>query len=362
MARGYLVLEDGTKYEGELFGSESGTVGEVVFATGMSGYQETLVDPACRGQVVVMTYPLIGNYGVAEEYFDEREVHARGIVVREYCRDPSPMYDGRTIDEFLKAKGTPGISGIDTREIVLRIRSAGTMRGAIVGGDADLDKVVADLAGMEFPCETNLVSEVTCGSIEEIRSGKDVTVGIIDCGAREWLVRTLSERFDVVRFPYDTPVDVIGGYGVDGIVVSDGPGNPSNPEIASTVVATVSALAKGGMPVFGIGFGGLATVLAMGGSVRKLKFGHNGASQPVKYNGRVHITTQNHCFTVEEGSLDGTGLVADQVNVNDGTIEGTHHESLPILTVQYHPEAAPGPWDGSQIYDRFARMIEEGRF
>lgn len=359
MARGFLVLEDGTAFEGELFGSERETDGEVVFATGMSGYQESLTDPSYRGQILVMTYPLIGNYGITEEYFQSRSVHTRGLVVREHCTDPSPMYGGRTLDDFLRFYGIPGISGIDTRELVIRIRTGGTVRGAIVGGDADIAEVAARLRGMPFPSEGNLVGEVSPTKIVRSYTGKEMTVGMIDCGAKSWIGKCLSDRFNLVTFPYDTPADVIEESGVQGVLISNGPGDPSHPSVSPTV-RTIEELSSV-MPLFGICFGSQLIALAMGGSTYKLKFGHRGCNQPVKFDGRVYITSQNHGFAVDENSLEGTGLEVNQVNVNDGSVEGVRHRDLPIFTSQYHPEASPGPWDTSFLFDRFADMIKGAR-
>lgn len=360
MARGYLVLEDGTAYEGELFGKQVDTVGEVVFGTGMSGYQESLTDPSYEGQILIMTYPLIGNYGVTEEYFQSRSIHTRGLVVREYCKEPSPMYNGRTIDEFLKFYGIPGISGIDTRELVIRIRTGGTVKGAIVSADADLEKVAKDLRSMPYPSESNLVEKVSCREITRDYTGKDMTVGMIDCGAKTWIAKSLAERFNLVTFPYDTPADVIVDSGVQGVLISNGPGDPSHPAILNSTVKTIQDLSTQ-LPLFGICFGSQLIGIAMGGSTYKLKFGHRGCNQPVKYEGRVYITSQNHGFAVDENSLEGTDLIVNQVNVNDGSVEGVEHKNLPIFTSQYHPEASPGPWDTSFLFDKFAHMIKEGR-
>ncbi len=360
MARGYLVLEDGTVFEGELFGKEVETAGEVVFGTGMSGYQESLTDPSYEGQILVMTYPLIGNYGVSERYFQSAAIHTRGLVVREYCKDPSPMYGGRTIDDFLKAYGVPGISGIDTRELVIKIRTGGTVKGAIVRDGSDLEKVIKDLKAMPNPTETNLVGLTSCKEITRIDSGKDITVGLLDCGAKSWIAHSLSERFNLITFPYDTPSDVIMESGVQGLLISNGPGDPAHPAIKNTTVKAISDLSTQ-IPLFGICFGSQLIGLALGGSTYKLKFGHRGCNQPVRYNGRVYITSQNHGFAVDEHSLDGTGLVVDQVNVNDGSVEGVRHKDLPIFTSQYHPEASPGPWDTSFLFDKFGKMIKEGK-
>ena len=360
MARGYLVLEDGTVYEGELFGKECESFGEVVFSTGMGGYQESLTDPSFQGQILVMTYPLIGNYGISDDFYQSEAIHTRGLVVRELCRDPSPMYGGRTLDDFLKKYGIPGISGIDTRDLVIKIRTAGTVKGAITTADADLDEVVSNLRSMPFPSDGNLVGEVACKEIHRIDTGKEMTVGMIDCGAKSGILRDLSSRFNVVVFPYDTPADVIVESKVQGVLISNGPGDPAHPDIVRTTVETVKGLSTQ-LPLYGICFGSQLIGMAMGGRTYKLKFGHRGCNQPVKYDDRVYITSQNHGFAVDAHSLDGTGLIVDQVNVNDGSVEGVRHRDLPIFTSQYHPEASPGPWDTSFLFDKFGKMVKEGR-
>ncbi len=360
MAKGYLVLEDGTVFEGELFGAQCESDGEVVFTTGMCGYQESLTDPSFKGQILVMTYPLIGNYGVADEYYQSRSIHVRGLVVREYCRDPSPIYGGRTIDDFLRTFGIPGISGIDTRELVIRIRTGGTVKGVITSDIEDIENLVRRLQTMPAPSDSNLVAEVSSKEIVRYDNGKEVTVGMIDCGAKFGIIRDLNSRFNVISFPYDTPANVIVDSGVQGVLISNGPGDPAHPDIARATVKTVSDLATQ-LPLFGICFGSQLIGIAMGGSTYKLKFGHRGCNQPVKCDDRVYITSQNHGFAVDEHSLDGTGLVVNQVNVNDGSVEGMVHRDLPIFTSQYHPEASPGPCDTSYLFDWFGRVIRKGR-
>ena len=281
MARGYLVLEDGTVFEGNLFGSDRVTEGEVVFATGMSGYQESLTDPSYSGQILVMTYPLIGNYGISDDFYQSDSVHVRGLVVREYCTEPSPMYGGRTLDDFLKQYDVPAISGIDTRELVIKIRTGGTVKGAITSDGSDLDGVAERLRRMPAPSESNLVADVSCKSITREDTGHEITVGMIDGGAKAGIPRDLKARFNLVTFPYDTPADVILESGVKGVLISNGPGDPSHPDIVATTVRTIRDLSSQ-MPMFGICYGSQLIGIAMGGSTYKLKFGHRGCNQPVK--------------------------------------------------------------------------------
>ena len=360
MAKSYLVLEDGTVFEGEPFGYRASATGEVVFSTGMSGYQESLTDPSFRGQILVMTYPLIGNYGINDDYHQSEQVHTRGLVVREYCKEPSPMYGGRTLDDFLKCNKVPGISGIDTRDVVIRIRTKGTFKGAITEDKDGIEDLIKELQRMPSPSESNLVDEVSSKKIEKYDFGKEMCVGLLDCGEKSGILRDLALRFNVTVFPYNTPADVIMDNKVKGILLSNGPGDPSHPDILRTTAKTVSDLSVQ-IPMFGICLGSQIVGVAMGGKTYKMKFGHRGSNQPVKYDGRVFITSQNHGFAVDENSLEGKDLIANQINVNDGTVEGLRHRDLPVFTSQYHPEASPGPWDTSFLFDRFAGALKEGR-
>ena len=365
MAKSYLVLEDGTVYEGEPFGHRSDAFGEVVFATGMCGYQESLTDPSYKGQILVMTFPLIGNYGTISDFYQSDSVHARAVVCREYCKEPSDMYNGKTIDEFLKDHHVPGISGVDTRDLVIKIRNGGTLKGALTEDYDSIPDLIEKIRAAPAPSEGNLVGEVSCKQIVEYYEGKDITVGLLDCGEKSGILRDLRSRYNVVMFPYDTPSDVIteyklNGRKIQGVQLSNGPGDPSHPVIRDTAVKTIKDLAVQ-LPLFGICFGNQLTAIAFGASTYKMKFGHRGCNQPVMYEGKVYITSQNHGFAVDENTLECTGLIADQFNVNDGTVEGMRHKDLPIYTAQYHPEASPGPWDTSFLFDKFGKIIKEGR-
>ena len=359
MSKSYLVLEDGTVYEGEHFGYQTDAFGEVVFSTGMDGYQEGLTDPSYQGQILVMTFPLVGDYGTTDDFFQSDSVHARALVVREYCKEPSDMYSGKTIDEFLKNYKVPGISGIDTRDLVIKIRTNGTLKGAVTCDKESIPDIVEKLKKMPAPSKSNLVGEVSCKDIMRFDSGKELTVGLIDCGEKTGILRDLRSRFNVVMFPYDTPADVIVESKVQGALVSNGPGDPSHPMVIDNTAKTLSDLSTQ-MPLYGICFGSQVLSLALGGKTYKMKFGHRGCNQPVMYEGRVYITSQNHGFAVDGDSLDGTGLIVDQYNVNDHTVEGVKHKDLPIFASQYHPEASPGPWDTAFLFDRFGKVVKEG--
>ena len=360
MANNFLVLEDGTVLEGESFGYEGTSFGEVVFTTGMGGYQEGLTDPSFRGQLLIFTYPLIGNYGVRPEFEQSNGVHVRGVVVREYCKEPSMMYGGAPLDQYLKDHKIPAISGIDTRELVVKIRQQGSFMGAIVNNEDDISEVIKKFKTMPHPFEENLVADVSVKKVVDYNNKKEITIGMIDCGTKKAIIDSLGQRFNVKLFPYDTPAQAIIDSGVKGVMISNGPGDPAHPEIVKTVVKAINDLSTQ-IPMMGICYGSQLIALGLGGKTYKMKFGHRGENQPVKFEGRVYITSQNHGFAVDEKSLEGTGLVVNQVNVNDGTVEGVKHKDLPIFTSQYHPEASPGPMDTTFLFDRFKKMIEEAR-
>ena len=356
----YLVLEDGTCYEGDSFGYDADAFGEVVFSTGMSGYQESLTDPSYRGQILTMTFPTVGNYGITDDFFQSNGIHCRALVVREHTRIPSDSYGGRTLDDFLKEYKVPGISGIDTRDLVIKIREFGTLKGAVIRDEDKIEETIEKLKRMPAPSDSDLVGEVTCPAIKKLDNSKEFTVGLLDCGMKARIADDLSEYFNVILFPYDTPSDVIMESGINGMLVSNGPGDPSHPNIIKGPVKTVSDLSTV-MPIMGICLGNQITSLAFGGKTYKMKFGHRGCNQPVSFEGRVYITSQNHGFAVDEQSLDGTGLIADQFNINDHTVEGMRHKDLPIFTSQYHPEANPGPYDTKFLFNRFYNAVKEAK-
>ena len=360
MARGYLVLEDGTVYEGSIFGYRSSASGEVVFTTGMSGYQESITDPSCRSQLLVMSYPLIGDCGIIEGYSQSDRVQIGGLIVREHCVVPTEAYGGSSIDSFLDEHGVPGISGIDTRDLIVRIRDKGTMKGAIVSDGRNPKDVVKELESLDLNPEISPVSGVSAKEIYGIDSGKELTVGVLDCGSRTAIIENLSSRFNVTVFPYDTPSDVITARKVDGLVFTNGPGDPAHKDILNTVVRTGKDL-TGVLPMYGICFGSQTLALSFGAETYKMSVGHRGNNQPVLFEDRVYITSQNHGYAVSEESLEGTGLIANHINVNDGTVEGCRHKDLDIFTTQYHPEAGPGPADTLFLFDRFGKVMKEAK-
>jgi carbamoyl-phosphate synthase small subunit len=360
MAQCFLILEDGTIMEGTGFGSEETTYGEVVFTTGMTGYQEGLTDPSYRGQILIMSYPLAGNYGVSQQDFESDRVQVNGFVVRENCTVPSSMYGGEPIESLLTEYGVPGISEVDTRSLIIGIREHGTLRGAIAYNE-DLDEVLDKVRSMPFPAERNLVSEVSTPKIIRYPKEGAKTVALVDCGVKNSIIRELRKRFSVVQVPYDAPPSFFRNEEIDGILVSNGPGDPSIPELMSSAVSTLATL-KDDYPMMGICMGNLLIGLAFGASTYKMNFGHRGANQPVRFRDKVFITSQNHGYALELESLEEGELIADQLNVNDGTVEGLRHPELPIFTTQYHPEVSPGPRDTVFLFDEFKEMVEGARW
>jgi carbamoyl-phosphate synthase small subunit len=361
MSRCFLVLEDGTILEGTGFGYEKTTYGEVVFNTGMTGYQESLTDPSYLGQILIMSYPLIGNYGTNPYDVESDKVQVRGFAVRQNCMEPSDMYQGRTLDAYLKENKIPGISDLDTRSAIIRIREKGTPRGAIVF-DEDPMEVLEKVRNMPYPSDENLVGQASIKMPvrhESIKKGAK-TIALFDCGAKENILRELRKRFNIIQLPYDTPAQWFRDHEVDGVMISNGPGDPDHPDMRTATIRTVREI-KEDLPIMGICMGNQILALAFGGHTYKLKFGHRGVNQPVKHKGRVYITSQNHGYAVDPKSLEGTGLEVSHVNANDGTLEGMTHKELPIFSVQYHPEACPGPRDTTFLFDDFVKLLEARR-
>jgi len=353
--RGYLVLEDGAIFQGEVFGARKEVLGEVVFATGMTGYQESLTDPSYCGQILVSSYPLIGNYGVNKHDHQSDRVQVWGYAVKERCTHPSHRDCESTIDQFLAKDSVPGIYGIDTRALIRKLRNSGTMKGGI--GTADPSDLLEKIKRMEHPENSNLVARVSTNSIQTRGGGRSKTVAILDCGVKSDILLELSKRFNVIQLPFDTPEQDVRDLKPDGIFITNGPGNPAHPEMLSTTVATLRGL-KEDFPMMGICLGHQLLSLMFGAKTYKLKFGHRGINQPVKLEDRVYITSQNHGFAVDEDSAKDAGLEITVTNLNDGTVEGMRHRTLPIFSVQFHPEAHPGPTDTSFLFDRFKKMLE----
>lgn len=355
----YLILEDGTVFEGAAFGSEGASVGEIVFNTSMTGYQEILSDPSYCGQIVTMTYPLIGSYGINSDDFESIEPAAKGMVVRELAEFPSNFRSNMTLDELLRSKGIPGISGIDTRKLTRLIRSKGTVKGVLTaaGERVAVEEIVQQLRATVLA--SNQVAQVS--TMRPYPSpGRGKRVVLIDYGMKHGILRELNKRdCDVIVVPYNTTSKEILAWGPDGVMLSNGPGDPKDVEECVEVVREL----LGEVPIFGICLGHQLFARACGADTFKLKFGHRGGNHPVRdlVTGRIEITSQNHGYAVDEDTLQGTRLKVTHSALNDGTNEGLAHLDYPAFTVQYHPESSPGPEDSNYLFDRFIDVMNATR-
>lgn len=350
-----LILEDGTVFVGKGFGSEIEKDGEVVFTTGMVGYQETLSDPSFCGQIVTFTYPLVGNYGINRDDFETISPSVHGLIVKEVCENPSNFRSNRTLDQLLKEKNIPGLSNIDTRMLTRIIREHGTVKGRMCSMDVDVDEIISELKTTEF--FTDHVKRVSTENPYP-SPGRGHRIVLVDFGMKHGILRELNKRdCDVIVVPYNTTAEEILSMNPDGIMLSNGPGDPKDVPEAIEMIKGV----LGKVPLFGICLGHQLFALACEANTEKLKFGHRGANHPVKHlaSGRVDITSQNHGYTVEMESVAGTDLEVTHVALNDGTVEGLKHKTMAAFTVQYHPEASPGPTDANHLFDQFLEMIEK---
>jgi carbamoyl-phosphate synthase small subunit len=356
-----LALEDGTVVEGEGFGAEGTAVGELVFATSFTGYEEALTDPSYKGQILMLTFPLIGNYGVSGAKFQSEGIKVEGFVVRERCKFPSHYKSTRSIEEFLKDEGVPGISEIDTRMLTRKTRRYGTMKACLkMGCTEEEEKALALGLAKTQPdiSELDLIERVTCKQPYRIR-GKGKRIVVMDLGVKRNILKNLAERdWDIFVFPATSKESAIRGSEPDAVLLSNGPGDPKRGKNALDVVKNLA----GKIPIFGICLGHQIIALALGCDTYKLKFGHRGANQPVKElaSGRVYITSQNHGFAVDKDTMEGKATLT-QINANDRTVEGFENTYLGIKCVQYHPEAGPGPWDTEQqFFDGLVKYTEKG--
>ena len=356
----FLALEDGSVFYGRSFGAETTVHGEVVFNTAMTGYQEMLTDPSYAGQIVMPTYPLMGNYGISERGFESRHVQVAGFVVREHSTRPSHADSTMTLDEFLKSQGIPGISGLDTRSITRRLRSRGVMMGVIAHGESP-DDALARLQDLPSYGEVDFVERVSANEpYDWDRSGSPGRYRIVvdDYGLKYNILRILRARgCEVTAVPSTTTAEDVLALEPDGVLLSPGPGDP---ELLDYAVETAGKLI-GRVPIMGICLGNQVLVRAFGGRNYKLKFGHRGGNHPVKdmRTGLVHITAQNHGYSVDPDSLPSEVDVS-HVSLNDGTVEGLRHRSLPVMSIQYHSEASPGPRDNEYLFDEFLKMVTDG--
>jgi len=366
-----LVLEDGTVFLGDGFGSPGRVSGEVVFSTSMVGYPEALTDPSYYGQILTLTYPLIGNYGVppykCDEfgvpiYFESIGIKVRGLVIQELCLTPHHWASEKTLDEWLRSEGIPGICNIDTRRLTKKLRIKGVMLGILEvceeGSEPDVDRLLKEVRHVPDPNLKDLVKEVTIKEPIYYRAGDRKRIVLIDCGVKAGIIRCLLKRkVEVIRVPYLFPEDEILEYRPDGILVSNGPGDPKR--MSNDVIEAVAHFIEEGIPVMGICLGNQVISLAAGGDTYKLKYGHRSQNQPAYdlETGRCYITTQNHGYAVKAESLKGTGLKVWFINANDKTIEGVRHENGMTFAVQWHPEASPGPYDTEFLFDLFIEKM-----
>jgi carbamoyl-phosphate synthase small subunit len=359
--RAVLVLEDGTSYEGRTFGTVAFAYGEVVFNTSMTGYQEMLTDPSYAGQILVLTYPMAGNYGINDRNFESARIQVRGLVVREQCDFPSHWESKGSLDDFLATGGVPGIHGVDTRALTRHLRYRGVMMGAI-GTDKSREDILERLRSLPRYDNVDFVREVSTkvtyeweGPTDE--KGGSPHIAVVDCGVKYNILRILRGLgCRVTAVPCTYSDRQILDLRPDGILFSPGPGDPA---LLGHIVETVRRLA-GVKPLMGICLGEQLIGRAFGAQTFKLKFGHRGGNHPVRdvKTGRVYIAAQNHGYAVDPGTLK-EGLEVSDINLNDGTVEGLRHRDLPIMSIQYHSEASPGPLDNLYLFDEFLAMVRE---
>ncbi|MFC1668545.1 glutamine-hydrolyzing carbamoyl-phosphate synthase small subunit [Chlamydiota bacterium] len=365
--KAYIVLEDGTSFSGISFGAHGERTGEVVFNTSMTGYQEILTDPSYKGQLVTMTYPLIGNYGVNSDDVESIKPQVEGFIVKEYSKIYSNWRGTQSLGDYLKEHNIIGIEDIDTRALTRHIRVAGAMKAVLSTVSDDIEILTKKAQESPGLIRRDLVKEVTCEKPYHWNSskfsvtkkeGKRFRIAAIDCGIKFEMLRILEEHdCDVMVFPaHATTVEILD-YNPHGILLSNGPGDPAGvPYVVETIKTFIDRI-----PLFGICLGHQLLGLALGGKTYKLKFGHRGANHPVKdlKTGKINITSQNHGFCVDSNSLDNDDIEISHINLNDQTLEGIRHKNYPLFSVQYHPEASPGPHDAQYLFNEFFDMIQK---
>ncbi len=364
-----LLLEDGSFFIGKGFGATGKISGEVVFSTSMVGYPEALTDPSYKGQILSLTYPLIGNYGVPPydldygipRHFESNRIQVQGLAIHELCLEPYHWASTRTLNKWLSDEGIPGIYGIDTRHLTKKLRTHGVMLGIIrvceVGEELNLEELLQETKSIPDPNLTDLVKEVTVKDPIHYKVDGTKTVVLIDCGVKFSIIRNLLKRaISVVRVPYDFSDREIMEYHPNGIFVSNGPGDPK--KCVKTIESVRKLVEK--VPLMGICLGAQILALAVGGDTYKLKYGHRSQNQPARdlNTNRCYITTQNHGYAIDTECFCRTPLEPWFINANDKTVEGIKHKKKPVFAVQWHPEASPGPYDTELLFDKFAKTLE----
>ena len=363
-----LVLEDGSFFVGNGFGAAGKVTGEVVFSTSMVGYPESLTDPSYRGQILTLTYPLVGNYGVpnydGDKFgvplnFESLGIKVTGLVIQELCQVPHHWTSKRTLDQWLRSESVPGIYGISTRRLTQKLREKGVMLGVLEvcqeGEEPDFERLLKEAKNIPDPNMRDLAGEVTAKEPIHYESGKNKKIVLIDCGVKAGILRNLIQRqVDVIRVPYGMSAEEILEYKPNGVLISNGPGDPKKCE---KTIESVRSIVEEKVPTMGICLGNQILALALGGDTYKLKYGHRSQNQP-SYDlntGRCYITTQNHGYTVTAESLEDTGLKVWFINANDKTVEGVKYKNGVTFAVQWHPEASPGPYDTEFLFDKFLK-------
>lgn len=356
MEKAFLILEDGSVYEGKAYGARKEVISEIVFNTSMTGYLEVLTDPSYAGQAVIMTYPLIGNYGICLEDMESERAWPDAFIAREFARMPSNFRCDMGIEEFLLKYDIPGIEGLDTRALTKKLRECGTMNGLITTNENfNLDEILPKLKEYK---PTGVVKKVTCKEKYELK-GDGYKVALLDFGAKKNIARSLNERgCNVTVYPALTKAEDIIATNPDGIMLSNGPGDPKE---CVEIIEELKKLYNTDIPIFAICLGHQLMALANGADTHKMKYGHRGANHPVKdlRNGRVYISSQNHGYVVDDEKMDKNVAEPAFVNVNDKTNEGLRYVGKNIFTVQFHPEACPGPKDSGVLFDEFIKMMED---
>lgn len=364
-----LALEDGTIFRGKGFGSVQKKSGEVVFSTSMVGYPEALTDPSYKGQILTLTYPLVGNYGVppydldqnVPKYFESDKIQVQGLVIHELCNKPYHWASVRTLNKWLFDEKIPGIYGVDTRHLTKKLRTHGVMLGMLQvyesENEPDMESILKEVKQIPDPNQTDLVKQVSVKTPIQYKTKGSHKVVLIDCGVKNSILRNLLKRgIEVIRVPYACSVKDVMEYKPDGVFLSNGPGDPKN---CVETIECIEELAEK-IPLMGICLGAQILTLALGGDTYKLKYGHRSQNQPAidLTTNRCYITTQNHGYAIKNASLVKTPLQAWFMNPNDKTVEGVKHKSKPVFAVQWHPEAAPGPYDTEFLFDIFLKSME----